>query len=75
LATTIGIPATTGIWQDYSVTFITGSSVSGDLTVALSVAGAPTYQAQFDNVRLTKAPAPPVVAPTLLTDIQPVTRK
>jgi len=70
LASTNGIPTTAGTWQDYSVTFITGPSVSGNLTVALSVVGAPTWQAQFDNVRLTKASAPAVVPPTLLTDIQ-----
>ncbi|HEV2691893.1 MAG TPA: hypothetical protein VG347_03280, partial [Verrucomicrobiae bacterium] len=55
LAGTNGIPATAGTWQDYSATFTTGSSVSGDLTVQLSVVGASTYQANFDNVRLTKA--------------------
>jgi hypothetical protein len=69
LARTNGLPATAGTWQDYSVTFITGPSVSGDLIVELAVAGAPTYQATFDNVRLTKTTAPAVVAPTLLADI------
>jgi hypothetical protein len=69
LATTNGLPETAGDWQDYSVTFITGPSVSGDLIVELSVAGAPTYQATFDDVRLTKTAAPAVVAPTLLADI------
>lgn len=72
LARTNGLPATAGTWQDYSVTFITGPSVSGDLIVELAVAGAPTYQATFDNVRLTKTTAPAVVPPTLLTDINPL---
>jgi hypothetical protein len=69
LASTNGIPDASGAWQDYTVTFITGSSVSGDLTIALTVAPASTYQANFDNVRLTKAPAPSVICPTFLTDI------
>jgi hypothetical protein len=55
LASTSGIPNTAGTWQDYSASFTTGPSVSGDLTVELSVAGASTYQANFDNVRLTEA--------------------
>ena len=72
LASTNGVPTTPDTWQDYTVSFTTGPSVSGDLTVALAVAGASTYQANFDNVRLTTAPAPSVVAPTLLTDIHPL---
>ena len=72
LASTNGIPANPGTWQDFTATFITGPSVSGNLTVALSVVGAPTYQAQFDNVRLTQAAAPPVVPPTIITDIHPL---
>jgi hypothetical protein len=56
LASTNGIPDTVNTWQDYSVTFATGSSVNGDLTVALAVAGASTFQANFDNVRVTMAP-------------------
>jgi len=36
------------------VSFTTGSTVSGDLTIALSVAGASSYQAEFDDVILTK---------------------
>jgi len=69
LASTNGVPATSDTWQDYTVTFITGPAVSGDLTVALSVAGASTYQANFDNVRLTKAPNTNILPVTLLTDI------
>jgi hypothetical protein len=72
LATTNGLPATSDTWQDYSVTFTTGPTVSGDLTVALSVAGASTYQAAFDNVQLIKVPAPSVVPPSLLSDISPL---
>jgi hypothetical protein len=72
LATTIGLPATSDTWQDYTISFTNGASASGDVIVELSVAGASTYQAAFDNVRLTKAPAPPVIAPTLITDINPL---
>jgi hypothetical protein len=58
LATGTGLPTTQNTWQDYSVSFTTGHSVSGDLCVALSVPGnATTLQADFDNVRLAKAPA------------------
>jgi hypothetical protein len=63
LATGGGLPATQNTWQDYSVTYTTGASVSGDLTVELSVLGATTIQADFDNVRLTVAPLVPVLGP------------
>src|ERR1035441_8172742 len=39
LASGGGLPATQNTWQDYSVSFTTGPSVSGDLTIALSVLG------------------------------------
>ncbi len=62
LATGGGLPATRNSWQDYTVTFTTGASVSGDLTVELSVAGDPTLiQADFDNVRLTVGAQAPVL--------------
>jgi hypothetical protein len=72
LVTTNGLPSTSDTWQDYSVTFTTGPTVSGDLTVELSVAPASTYQASFDNVQLTQAPAPSIVAPSLASDISPL---
>ncbi len=52
-----GLPAAQNTWQNYAVTYTTGASVSGDLTIALSVVGGATIQADFDNVRLTAAPA------------------
>jgi hypothetical protein len=55
-ATGGGLPGTQNTWQDYSITFTTGASVSGDLTVELSVVGGGTIQADFDNVRLTATP-------------------
>jgi hypothetical protein len=56
LASGGGLPATRNTWQDYVVTYVTGPAVSGDLTVELSVVGnGTTIQADFDNVRLTKA--------------------
>jgi hypothetical protein len=55
LATGGGLPATQNTWQNYSITYVTGASVSGNLTIALSALGAGTIQADFDNVRLTKA--------------------
>jgi len=69
LATTNGRPATRDTWQDYTVTFITGDTVSGDLVVQLSVANANTYQSHFDNVRLTQAPAPAIIPPSITKDI------
>ena len=64
LASGGGLPAAQNTWQDYTVTFTTGPSVSGDLTVELSVLGnGTTIQADFDNVRLTTTPV--VIAPTL----------
>ncbi len=60
-----GLPGVQNAWQDYAVTFATGASVSGDLTIVLSVLGNnTTIQADFDNVRLTKAPVL-VLSPTL----------
>lgn len=53
-----GLPATQNTWQNYTVTYTTGASVSGDLTVVLSALGSGTIQADFDNVRLTTAPIP-----------------
>jgi hypothetical protein len=70
LSSTTGFPATTSTWQDYTATYTTGGSVSGDLSIYLSVAGANTYQANFDNVRLTYVTSP-VPLPTLLTNTTP----
>ncbi|HEV2691896.1 MAG TPA: fibronectin type III domain-containing protein [Verrucomicrobiae bacterium] len=60
-----GLPATQNTWQDYTVTFTTGASVGGDLTIELSTIGSGTIQADFDNVRLTSTPVPvtPPAAP------------
>ncbi|HEV2695123.1 MAG TPA: immunoglobulin domain-containing protein, partial [Verrucomicrobiae bacterium] len=52
LATGGGLPGTQNTWQDYTATFTTGPSVSGDLTVVLSAVPAGTIQANFDNIRL-----------------------
>jgi hypothetical protein len=62
LATAGGLPAAPDAWQDYTVIFTNGASASGDLTVVLSVLGAGTIQADFDNVRLT---ANALAAPTI----------
>jgi hypothetical protein len=70
LSSTTGFPATTSTWQDYTASYTTGGSVSGDLSIYLSVAGANTYQANFDNVRLTYVTSP-VPLPTLLTNTTP----
>jgi hypothetical protein len=56
LASGGGLPPTQNTWHDYSMTYVTGASVSGNLTIELSAIGAGTIQADFDNVRLTKAP-------------------
>jgi alpha-L-rhamnosidase len=67
LATGGGLPNTQNTWQNYTVTYTTGATVSGDLTVVLSVLGnATTIQSDFDNVRLTVTPET-LVAPALRT--------
>ncbi len=67
LATGGGIPASQNTWQDYSISFTTGSLVSDNLVIVLSVAPAGTIQADFDNIRLdavTAVPEPSTVAMT-----------
>lgn len=65
LATTTGYPATSGTWQDYTATFTTGPTVSGDLVIELGVDPASTYQSLFDNVRLTTGTPTAVLAQTI----------
>jgi hypothetical protein len=72
LASASGVPGTPDTWQDYTVSFTNGPAAAGDLVVELSVAGASTYQANFDNVRLTTAAAPAVIPPAVAVDINPV---
>jgi hypothetical protein len=62
-----GLPAAANRWQDYTVSFITGPTVSGDLTIMLSALGAGTIQADFDNVRLTTTPVPVTATPTAVS--------
>jgi hypothetical protein len=68
LASTSGIGSVPGAWQDFTVTYTTGASVSGDITAELACAPAGTYQANFDNVRLTLTPAPGV-APAVAAQV------
>lgn len=58
LATGGGLPATQGTWQDYTISFTTGDSVAGALTIVLSTVAAGTIQADFDNVRLDAVAVP-----------------
>jgi hypothetical protein len=71
LVTGGGLPATANSWQDYTASFTTGASVSGDLTVVLSVLDAPSIQGDFSNVQLTQVPQlvfnPPVISGGNLT--------
>jgi hypothetical protein len=67
LATGGGLPATQNTWQNYTVTFTTGTSVSGDLTLVLSAIGSGTIQADFDNARLTTTPVPVTPPPMSVT--------
>lgn len=65
LATSGGLPAKQNTWQDYSASCTTGASVSGDLTIMLSVPGnGTTIQGDFDNVLLTITSLSPRI-PTL----------
>lgn len=58
LATGGGIPTTANSWEDFDTTFTTGDSVSGDLTIDLSVLDASSIQADFSNVELTATAVP-----------------
>ena len=69
LASTSGIPSTADSWLDYTVSFTNGPTASGDLIVELSVAGASTYQANFDNVQLTTSAAPADIPPAFTPNI------
>jgi hypothetical protein len=54
-----GIPSLQNSWQDYTISFTTGSVVSDDLIISLSVLGnGATIQADFDNVRLDAVAVP-----------------
>ena len=58
LATGGGLPSTPNTWQDYTASFTTGATVSGDLIIDLSVLDAPSIQADFSNVELTATSVP-----------------
>jgi hypothetical protein len=58
MATGGGLPTTPNSWQDYTASFTTGATVSGDLTIELSVVDAGSIQADFSNVLLTASPVP-----------------
>ena len=57
-ATGGGLPSTPNSWQDYTASFSTGASVSGDLIIDLSVIDAGSIQADFSNVSLDASPVP-----------------
>jgi hypothetical protein len=59
-STTSSVGPNQGTFTDYSATFTTSGSVSGDLIVDLSVVGTPgTFtQGDFDNVELTASAVP-----------------
>ncbi len=57
-ATGGGISSTPNSWEDFTASFTTGASVSGDLTIDLSVLDAPSIQADFSNVELTATTVP-----------------
>ncbi len=58
LATGGGLPAVQDTWEDFSISFTTGDTVEGYLTIVLSTVAAGTIQADFDNVRLDMVPVP-----------------
>ena len=64
LATGGGLSSTPNSWQDFTASFTTGNTVSGDLTIDLSVLDAGSIQADFSNVQLdaTSVPEPGVSA-------------
>jgi hypothetical protein len=64
LASTTGVSSVAGSFQDFTVTFTTGSTVSGDLYVGARYTGDGKIQASIDNVRLdaTAVPEPSTYA-------------
>jgi hypothetical protein len=58
LSTGGGLSSTPNTWEDFTTSFTTGASVSGDLTIELSVLDAPSIQADFSNVELTATTVP-----------------
>jgi hypothetical protein len=64
-STTSNVGSQTGTFTDFTATFTTPGSVSGDLIVDLSVVGTPSVftQGNFDNVRLTQTSVAPPTLP------------
>lgn len=58
MATGGGQPTMPNSWEDFTASFTTGATVSGDLTVELSVLDAPSIQSDFSNVELTAQAVP-----------------
>jgi hypothetical protein len=63
-SSTTGVSSVRGTFQDFTTTFTTGSSVSGDLYVGAQYIGDGTVQASVDNFRLvaTSVPEPGTMA-------------
>jgi hypothetical protein len=59
LNSTLGVSSVAGSFQDFVVTFTTGSVVSGDLTVGAQYVGDGKIQASVDNFRLDAVAAVP----------------
>ena len=59
LNTTSGISSVPGSFQDFSTTYTTGATVSGNLTIELYTIENGDIQASFDNLRLTATSAVP----------------
>jgi hypothetical protein len=64
LATTTGVSSAAGSFQDFTVTFTTGSSVSDNLFIGAQYVGDGTIQGSIDNFRLDAAlvPEPSILA-------------
>ena len=58
LSSTTGVSSVTGRFQDFTTTFTTGSSVSGDLYIGAKYVGDGKIQASVDNFRLDATPVP-----------------
>jgi hypothetical protein len=55
----LSVTPTAGSWTDYTVTYTTGATVSGDLTLILEQTAAGAHeQGNYDNVRLTAVAVP-----------------
>jgi uncharacterized protein (TIGR03382 family) len=65
LNSTTGVSSVAGSFQDFTVTFTTGATVSNNLYIGAQYTGDGTIQASLDNFRLDASPIPEPAAACL----------